>query len=493
MGLTPKTSRSHPRGGRSMALDIMIWLAFSLVTVHVIGGLWAHYMLKQRFMQQLEQDASSTASTLATALESSIWNLDPDRIDDYLLQHPLPRDIARLVVRDQFHDLLYQRDYGPDGPSVPTCVAVNRQSELIGTITVHASLGTVEMAEKFFTEMSFWDIVTKLCISLLAGLIIVQLFVRRPFRRLGGDLQKIGAGDYSHRIAPMLHSEFVDLSSEVNLLASRIEERNADLKREVIEKERAHDRVRRLADVLEVRIAKRTEDLETSNQELRHSLGERRRIQRELDEASSREQGRIGKLLHDSLGQQMAGISFLASSLSRMLLDAQSKGHTESARIAALAQEAMAQTRMIARGLAPIEPGEKGLQLSLARLLTETESIYGIRCRLSNGNNVGTPDESVSSQLYLIAQEAINNAVRHSKGSEINVRLSLDETDGILIVQDNGVGFVSPASDRTGMGLHTMHYRADQLGGRLDILALERGGTSVSVKFPLHPPRNHGD
>ena len=80
MGLTPKTSRSHPRGGRSMALDIMIWLAFSLVTVHVIGGLWAHYMLKQRFMQQLEQDASSTASTLATALESSIWNLDPDRI-----------------------------------------------------------------------------------------------------------------------------------------------------------------------------------------------------------------------------------------------------------------------------------------------------------------------------------------------------------------------------------------------------------------------------
>ena len=129
-----------------MALDIMIWLAFSLVTVHVIGGLWAHYMLKQRFMQQLEQDASSTASTLATALESSIWNLDPDRIDDYLLQHPLPRDIARLVVRDQFHDLLYQRDYGPDGPSVPTCVAVNRQSELIGTITVHASLGKFEMA-----------------------------------------------------------------------------------------------------------------------------------------------------------------------------------------------------------------------------------------------------------------------------------------------------------------------------------------------------------
>ncbi len=468
-----------------MAFDIMVWLALALAAVHVAGALLAHYALEQRFRSQLDRDINDTAACLTIELAPFIWDLDPDRIRDYLAHHPLPRDITHLIIRDQFHDILFEQAYSRQGESALYCYPIHRRSELIGTITIKASLNTVRMAQRFLTQMSFCDIVAKLCISLLVALIIVHLFVRRPFLRLGADLQRIGGGDYTHRIAPMLHKEFAELALEVNILASRIEERSGALESEVKERQRAHDRVRELADVLEVRIAQRTADLEAANKELRQSIGERKRVQRELDSLATREQARIGKLLHDSLGQQMAGISFLATSLSRKLATTSAEGHEDSARIAELAQDAMGQTRLIARGLNPVEPGEEGLQLSLARLLAETEAIFGIRCRLSSGLNAGTPAGPVASQLYLIAQEAINNAVRHAKANEINVRISFNEDDGILIVQDNGVGFAPPPANQRGMGLHTMHYRTDQIDGRLDILALERGGTSVSVKFPL--------
>ncbi len=184
----------------------------------------------------------------------------------------------------------------------------------------------------------------------------------------------------------------------------------------------------------------------------------------------------------------MAGISFLAASLSRKLAPDHPEEEADSARIAALAQDAMGQTRLIAKGLNPIEPGEKGLELSLGRLLAETESIFDLRCRLSHGRNTGTPNAAVTAQLYLIAQEAINNAVRHAKAKAINLRLSLGDDEGMLIIQDDGIGFSAPSPDHQGMGLHTMHYRTEQIGGRLDILALERGGTAVSVKFPMQPP-----
>jgi signal transduction histidine kinase len=93
---------------------------------------------------------------------------------------------------------------------------------------------------------------------------------------------------------------------------------------------------------------------------------------------------------------------------------------------------------------------------------------------------VEVADATVATHLYRIAQEAVNNALKHSKTKKINVSLVQSRQQLVLAVRDDGCGFSHPALNHDGMGLRVMRYRADLIGAKLDITGQSGKGTCVT-------------
>ena len=93
-------------------------------------------------------------------------------------------------------------------------------------------------------------------------------------------------------------------------------------------------------------------------------------------------------------------------------------------------------------------------------------------------------DESIALNLYRVAQEAVNNALKHARASEIVIALRKEDHELVLAVTDDGTGMRSPRKKKT-MGVHMMKYRADVSGGKLEIESRRGHGTTVTCRVPL--------
>jgi signal transduction histidine kinase len=209
---------------------------------------------------------------------------------------------------------------------------------------------------------------------------------------------------------------------------------------------------------------------------------DRKRLEREILEVSSREQQRIGQDLHDSLGQHLTGITFLTKVLERKLDRENPEAAKEAAEIGRLVIQALAQTRNLARGLVPAEVERNGLVPALTELAESIERMCNVKCNFKSRNDVVVQDSAVATHVFRIAQEAINNSVKHGKCKQIDVTLSTVDDHLELCVTDNGTGFDSKAK-MDGLGLKIMHYRARRIGGSLEISSPEKGGTRVTCSF----------
>jgi len=207
----------------------------------------------------------------------------------------------------------------------------------------------------------------------------------------------------------------------------------------------------------------------------------RQRVE-EFAEAAARERRRIGQDLHDSIGQILTGISLLSQSLSNALRRDGYDGSGDAAQISGLADDASNQIRHISRGLMPSEIVRHGLCASLRELARVTTGACGITCETRLDESLQFPDVAVEAHLYRIAQEAVNNAVRHSGASRIDIVVA--ETNGMqqLEVVDDG-RWIEPEADIIGIGLKTMEYRASAVGGRLHIGTSPQGGTQITCRL----------
>jgi two-component system CheB/CheR fusion protein len=91
---------------------------------------------------------------------------------------------------------------------------------------------------------------------------------------------------------------------------------------------------------------------------------------------------------------------------------------------------------------------------------------------------------NVALQLYRIAQEALNNAIKHGHASQVMIKLAAEEPIQSLTVQDDGVGFDVAGDHGSGMGLGIMRYRARMIGGTLSVESTSGKGTTVTCRFP---------
>lgn len=231
----------------------------------------------------------------------------------------------------------------------------------------------------------------------------------------------------------------------------------------------------------------KTSDLEEAGKLLREEMDERLRLEDEILETGSRERQRLGRDLHDSLGQKLTGAQYLSSALARQLADAPGGSTRDTAaQINTILKDSVAQVRRIAKGLAPVELDDEGLSAALQRLCSETAATFEVECGFSCEPQKVVIPSPVATHLYHIAQEAINNAIRHGKADRIDVCLTLSGEDGELTVRDNGAGISEKENRETGMGLRIMRHRATVIGGSCIARSHEDGGVRVACHFSLN-------
>jgi chemotaxis methyl-accepting protein methylase/signal transduction histidine kinase/PAS domain-containing protein len=211
---------------------------------------------------------------------------------------------------------------------------------------------------------------------------------------------------------------------------------------------------------------------------------ERRDLEKELVDISSRERLRIGQDLHDGLCQQLAGIQYSADLIAKKLpSDVGAKA--EIVKVANRIREAIVQARNLARGLSLISLESHGFMSALEELAASAQGLFQIRCRFECKQPVLINDNTLATHLYRIAQEAIHNAVKHGHATNVLVALRNAEGNITLSIVDDGAGLMSDWPKKTGMGLRIMNYRAHIIGGTFSIERAKPKGTQVICSFRL--------
>jgi len=128
-----------------------------------------------------------------------------------------------------------------------------------------------------------------------------------------------------------------------------------------------------------------------------------------------------------------------------------------------------------------------GLMSALSELASGIKSIYGVSCRFACPEPVLIPNRTTAIHLYRIAQEAVQNAVKHAKPGRVLIDLTRTDHCIKLTVTDDGNGLPKNFMNSTGMGLKIMDYRARTIGAIVELQRRAEGGTALSCVLPAMP------
>ena len=220
-----------------------------------------------------------------------------------------------------------------------------------------------------------------------------------------------------------------------------------------------------------------------------HDVTPQRELELRMIEISGHEQRRIGSDLHDSLGQDLTGISLLLEQCRSRA----ARGDPELAagleEISAHLRHTLQAVRSLAFGLCPVGVDGAGLGEALRRLVARYEVPGKWNCDIDiRGSGDASINTDAATHVFMVAQEALSNAVRHGHASRASLQLEVRGRSVELTVDDNGVGIPADMNGTKGMGLALMRYRARLIGGTLAVGAAPTGGTRVRLIAPLNEP-----
>jgi len=222
-------------------------------------------------------------------------------------------------------------------------------------------------------------------------------------------------------------------------------------------------------------------------------ITERRNLEKEILNIGEDERKKIGRELHDGLGQMLTGVRMLSEALARRLSANALPGADEVKEISEMIQEADQYARALSRGMVEVDMEKNGLTIALENLAKRTSHLTGAEVDFRDTGRTEIDHHAMALHLYRIAQESVSNAIKHGKATIVHIRLSSNPEHTSLIIEDNGEGFDmeqqasglgSDETCRQGAGLHIMKHRANVMGGIFGIDRTEEGITRVRCVVP---------
>ena len=210
-------------------------------------------------------------------------------------------------------------------------------------------------------------------------------------------------------------------------------------------------------------------------------------LEKQILSVGEQVQRRIGQDLHDDLCQQLASIEFLGRALERRLAPDSPAEGARAGELTRLTRLAITHARELAHGMAPMELETGGLAAALGNLAARARKLFRVDCRFRCDCPEFVHHPAARIHLYRIAQEGVNNAIKHGKAGRIRMGLAMDKSNLVLSVRDNGGG-LPPKLPDDGFGLRIMEYRAGMLGGSLAVSRRKSGGTLLVCCIPKPLP-----
>lgn len=220
-------------------------------------------------------------------------------------------------------------------------------------------------------------------------------------------------------------------------------------------------------------------------------ITERRELQQEVLHVQEEERRRLGQDLHDGVASQLTGANIMLSTLSAKAQAKEAKEGIQEVR--EIINESASDVRKLSRGLNPGGLSEGDLPSALKQLVTNVEGGRFESLLEDEGSEDDSEfpslegsllEEDVTTHLYRIAQEAVNNARKYAEASQVAVRLREEDDAVVLEVEDDGTGF-DPSASSEGLGLRSMRHRAELLGAALTIDSSPGEGTLVRCRLPV--------
>lgn len=199
--------------------------------------------------------------------------------------------------------------------------------------------------------------------------------------------------------------------------------------------------------------------------------------------AAVEERQRLARDLHDAVSQSLFSASVIAQSLPRLWRVNSEKVFEQLEYLNELTQSALTEMRMLLMELRPSALQDVALSHLLQQMVRTVETRKQIRVHTDIDDLSDLPPP-IKIALYRIAQESLNNMVKHSQATEAMLSLRREDGQIVLLLQDNGVGFDSDQTSSTSLGLRIMHERAEEVGAELTIESNVNSGTRVMAILP---------
>jgi signal transduction histidine kinase len=241
----------------------------------------------------------------------------------------------------------------------------------------------------------------------------------------------------------------------------------------------------RAQEELEMRVEQRTADLRAAKLKLENVIEERKRLENELLEIAENERRRIGFDLHDDLGQKLTGASMMIKGLEQRLIEGPPACLAEARKIQALIEDIINHTHDLAHQFSSLDMKGDDLATMLKGLAVNVERMFEIHCAFSLRGHLPELPKHTAVQLYKIAQEAVSNAIKHGKATQVALGIVRQTDQVVITVKNDGLPFSPSAGAKNRMGLRIMNYRASTIGARLEIKPLEKNGTVVTCSLPI--------
>ena len=468
-----------------LSSELVLWHSFALAMICLAIGTISHHMLLRPIRARLPQEGRVFAAALADQLREPLWYLDATTVAELLERQRLYPTVLGIRVENQFGDVLAA--WAPEDTATVSGIDVIQpvfyRDELIGRVHVTWSLQPL-----LALQSSLWPAVVAITVcGIIVQFLVTWWLTRRflcePLHSVVRSLRQVADGRFDVVIPTARHQELRALLNEASRMASRIQERTVSLQDEIENRQHFAAELTRHKAALEALVQMRTQALADTNRSLRNEIEQRKQAQRAIIDVSTREQQRIGQDLHDTLVQEIVGTRYLFAALERSLAKGAPDYVDQTHQISKTLQDIMEHVRMLAHGMLVVDLREGGVGEALRSYAHKTSELFPIVCEFKQLDAAFPEvDATASVQLYFIAREAVNNAIRHGQASKIRISVGRHGDCPIMAVTDNGCGF-EQQRDYKGMGLRIMQNRAESIGAVLSVWSQPGLGSCIRCEL----------